>query len=107
MWKKGEVQERKTLEAVSSVEQLPAKVSAMAEKRTVLATKCKELALKVQCMPGLADAAKILLARVAKLQRAFMTRTSKVRTMRRTMDTDVVAEHPLVERSEHTARIAQ
>lgn len=45
----------KTFEAVSSAEQLQRKFSATAEERATLASRCKTLALEVQCMPRLAE----------------------------------------------------
>lgn len=98
--------EGKSLEAASSVKQLRAKISAMAEERDSLAANCGELALKLQCGPVLSEEAKSLSARVAEMVEASKMKTSIVQKERRTADTKVVAGLARTESAEHTAQIA-
>lgn len=78
--------ERRTLKAVLFTEQFLARANAKTEERKVLAAKCKELALIVQCLPELAEEAEDLRACVAKLEEASKTKVSQVRARRRTLD---------------------
>lgn len=99
--------EAKTFEAVSSAEQRRAKLIAKNGERDALAAKCEELTLEVECMPGLAERASGLPARVAELEGASMTKVLKVWANRRTPGRSVVINQLRTECAEHKAWIAQ
>lgn len=92
----------KAFEPVSSAVQRLANVSAMAEEQDALAAKCKELALKVQCMPVMSEEDRTLCARVAESREAFKKKASKVRSKHRTAEMEMVAEQARIEHVEHT-----
>lgn len=96
-----------TIEAVSFAEQLQAKVSAVTGKRDVWEAKCEKLVLEVRCMPGLAERARSLRARMAELKEASKTKTSKTRAKRRAANMEVITEQAGTELAKHTARIVQ
>lgn len=58
-------------------------------------------------MPGLAERAKSLHARVAETEGSSKTRVPTVRNILKTTDMTVVTEQACTERAEHKARTAQ
>lgn len=79
----------------------------MARERDDLWAKFEEFALKEQCIPGFAEQARCLRARVAELKEASKKKTAKMWAKRKTMDMEVVAELARTKRAEYTARSAQ
>lgn len=67
----------------------------------------REIAMRAQCMSGLAKDARSLSARMEELVKACKTNASKKLAKRRMVDEEVVAEQACTERTEHTDRIAQ
>lgn len=97
--------EGKTLEVASSAEIFQATTSAMTEEQDALATKSKVLGLEVQFMPDLIGETRGFCADVAELENVFMSKLSKVKARRRTVDIEVVTEQACMVRAQHTAPI--
>lgn len=96
----------KSREAVLSAEELQTKVSSMTKRRYAFTAKCKDLALDVQCVPGLVEEVRSLRLHVPELEKASMTKVAKVRAKLRDADMEVAAEMDCTERAKHTARVA-
>lgn len=90
-----------------SAEIFQAKISAITEKWDVLATKCEEHGLEMQCISGLAKEAMGLRALVEELMEVSKKKASKMLAKRKTTETEVVAEHARAKWAKHPPQIVE
>lgn len=101
------VMKEKALPAGSSGERPQKKISATTRERNALVAKCEEFTLEVYYMPGLAEEAKCLHARVVELEEASKRNTLRTLAKRWITDMKVVPKETYTELAHHTVLIAQ